>query len=75
MRYRVTWCVDTTASSAQEAAGFATEIMDQAHTATVFKVQEHSGDVGTLIEAAVDGEAGTNRYCYVSPLAQLELSL
>lgn len=59
-RFRVDWAVELDATSPQEAAAFATEIQDQASTATIFSVEDRQTGKITVVDMALDGIPGEN---------------
>ncbi|QEE37980.1 MULTISPECIES: hypothetical protein [unclassified Methylobacterium] len=59
-RFRVDWAVEIDAASPHEAACFATEIMDQESTATVFSVEDLQTGVISVHDITLDGVPGEN---------------
>ena len=59
-RFRVDWAVEIDAASPHEAACFATEIMDQDSTATIFSVEDLQTGAISVHDITLDGVPGEN---------------
>lgn len=59
-RFRIDWAVELDATSPQEAAGFACELMDQESTATIFSVEDRQTGKITVVDMSLDGTPGEN---------------